>query len=209
MRLGPITVPGDGTKSRILGCMARWKPDAPQRIADAALELFAERGYENTSVLDIAARAGVAKSTFFRHFQDKREVLFGEDALTGPLTRAIAAAPPEAGLLEAMAHGLDALGREVFTPERRAFTTRRRSAIDAHPDLKEREMLKSASLTAALTAALERRGGPAASARVAAHLGALALKDAYELWSTPGATGEFGAIARRILGELRAAASAV
>jgi AcrR family transcriptional regulator len=189
--------------------MARWKPDAPRRIADAALELFAERGYENTTVLDIAERAGVAKSTFFRHFRDKREVLFGEDALTGPLIAAIVAAPAEAGPLEAMAYGLDALGRDVFTPERRAFTARRRAAIDAHPDLKERETLKGSSLTAALTTAMERRGAPALSAYVAAHLGALALNGAYERWSTPGGADQFSDTARHILAEVRAAASAV
>ena len=70
--------------------MARWEPNASQRLAEAALELFAERGYENTTVLDIAKRAGLAKSTFFRHFQDKREVLFGEEVLTEHLVTAIA-----------------------------------------------------------------------------------------------------------------------
>ena len=72
--------------------MARWQPDAPQRLALAALELFAERGYENTTVIDIAQRAGLTKSTFFRHFQDKREVLFGNGTMNGLLAEAIAAA---------------------------------------------------------------------------------------------------------------------
>lgn len=79
------------------GCrIARWEPNAPQRLAVAALDLFAERGYENTTVLDIAQRAGLAKSAFFRHFKDKREVLFGEDALTEQLVTAISQAPTEA-----------------------------------------------------------------------------------------------------------------
>src|SRR5258708_39090251 len=73
--------------------MARWEPNAPQRLAMAALELFAERGYENTTVIDIAQRAGLTKSTFFRHFQDKREVLFGDGTITGLVAEAIAAAP--------------------------------------------------------------------------------------------------------------------
>lgn len=76
--------------------MARWEPHAPQRLAEAALELFAERGYDDTTVLDIAQRAGLAKSTFFRHFQNKRDVLFGEDALTEQLVTAISEAPAEA-----------------------------------------------------------------------------------------------------------------
>ena len=184
--------------------MARWEPNASQRLADAALELFAERGYENTTVLDIAKRAGLAKSTFFRHFQDKREVLFGEDALAGPLVTAIGAAPTEAAPLEAVACGLDALGRDVFTPARRAFTVRRRAVIDANPDLQEREALKGVSLTASITRAMAHRGLPDLIARVTAELGALALKIAYERWSDLDNTDEFGAIARQALDEVRA-----
>lgn len=187
--------------------MARWDPNASQRLADAALELFAERGYENTTVLDIAKRAGLAKSTFFRHFRDKREVLFGEDALTGPLVTAIAGAPADATPLEAVARGLGALGREVFTPGRRAFTVRRRAVIEAHHDLQEREALKGVSLTASMARAVAHRGLPDLVARAAAELGALALGIAYERWTGPGNTDEFGALAGQALVEVRAAAS--
>ncbi|MEV1085978.1 helix-turn-helix domain-containing protein [Streptomyces sp. NPDC050211] len=184
--------------------MARWEPNASQRLAQAALELFAERGYENTTVLDIAKRAGLTKSTFFRHFQDKREVLFSEDALTGRLVTAIVAAPTDAAPLEAVAYGLDALGQDVFTPDRRAFTVRRRAVIDAHPELQEREALKGMSLTASMARAMAQRGLPDLAARVTAELGALALKIAYERWSDLGNTDEFSAIARQALSEVRA-----
>lgn len=73
--------------------MARWQPNAPERLVVAALDLFSERGYENTTVIDIAERAGLTKSTFFRHFPDKREVLFGGDGMSGLLAEGIAAAP--------------------------------------------------------------------------------------------------------------------
>src|ERR1700744_1881054 len=98
--------------------MARWQPDAPQRVARAALELFAERGYENTTVIDIAQRAGLTKSTFFRHFQDKREVLFGDGSMNGLLAGAIAAAPATATPLEAVARAMDAAGESAFTAAR-------------------------------------------------------------------------------------------
>ncbi|WP_328329101.1 TetR/AcrR family transcriptional regulator [Streptomyces sp. NBC_00455] len=189
--------------------MARWEPNASQRLADAALELFAERGYENTTVLDIAQRAGLAKSTFFRHFQDKRGVLFGGDALFGQLVTAIAAAPTGATPLEALACGFDVLGRDVFTPARRALTIRRRAVIDAHPDLQEREALKGVSLTASMAEAIARRGVPGLAAGVAAQLGALAFKMAYERWSDPGNTDEFSYVARQALGEVQAAVPAV
>lgn len=187
--------------------MARWEPNASQRLAEAALELFAERGYENTTVLDIAKRAGLAKSTFFRHFQNKREVLFGEDALIEPLVTAVAAAPTGAAPLEAVAGGFDVLGRDVFTPARRAFTVSRRAVIDAHPDLQEREALKGMSLTASITAAIARRGAPGLVAAATAQLAALALTIAYERWSDLGNTDAFSDIARQTLSEVRAAVS--
>ncbi|MBW0105048.1 TetR/AcrR family transcriptional regulator [Pseudonocardia sp. KRD291] len=187
--------------------MARWEPDASRRLIDVALELFADRGYDNTTVVDIAQRAGLAKSTFFRHFQDKREVLFGEDALIEPLVDAIAAAPSAAAPLEAMACGFDALGRDVFTPDHRAFTVRRRAVIDAHPDLQEREALKGMSLTAAVVDALARRGVPRLVAGVTAQLGALALQVAVERWGEAEGADDFGDLTRQALGEVHAAAS--
>ena len=189
--------------------MARWQPHASRRLAEAALELFAENGYDNTTVVDIAARAGLAKSTFFRHFQDKRGVLFGEDLLTGALAGAIAAAPPDAGPLEALACALDVLGREVFTAEHRAFAIRRRQVIEAHADLREREALKGVNLTAAVARAIAARGVGALAADVAAQLGAVALGRAYGQWCEPGSCEEFGELARRSLAEVRAAVSAV
>lgn len=105
--------------------MARWQPNASERLVVAAVELFEERGYERTTVIEIAERAGLTKSTFFRHFQDKREVLFGGQAVTGLLVEGIVAAPASATPFEAVMHALDTVGREAFTPERREFTARR------------------------------------------------------------------------------------
>jgi AcrR family transcriptional regulator len=186
--------------------MARWQPNAAERLALAALELFAERGYENTTVTDIAQRAGLTKSTFFRHFQDKREVLFG-GTLNGLLAEAIAGAPESATPLEAVACALDALGRHAFTPARREFVARRRAVIAANPELREREALKGLGLTASMAGALSRRGVPGLASRVAAELGALAWNIAYERWSDAASAGDFGEAARRALGEVQAASA--
>ncbi len=187
--------------------MARWQPNASERLALAALELFAERGYENTTVIDIARRAGLTKSTFFRHFQDKREVLFGDGTLTGLVAGAIAAAPAAATPLEAVAHALDALGREVFTPARREFSARRRAVVAANPELREREALKGLGLIASMAGALNRRGVPGLTSRVAAELGALAWEIAYERWSDTANGDDFRELARRALGEVQAASA--
>jgi AcrR family transcriptional regulator len=187
--------------------MARWQPNASERLTLAALELFAERGYEATTVIDIAQRAGLTKSTFFRHFQDKREVLFGDGTMAGLLFEAITAAPATATPLEAVAHALDAVGRKAFTPARRELTARRRAVIAASPELQEREALKGLSLAASMTDALKRRGVPDLASCVAAELGALAMKIAYERWSDTADGDDFGEVARRALAEVQAASA--
>jgi len=188
--------------------MARWQPHASDRLVVAALALFEERGYENTTVIGIAERAGLTKSAFFRHFPDKREVLFGGATMAGLLAAGIADAPAGAAPLEAVAHALDAVGRAAFTAERREFSARRRAVIAANPDLREREALKGLGLTAAMTEALERRGVPDPVSRVAAQLGALVLTIAYERWSEPGGGAEVGAGAREAQSGVRAAIAA-
>ena len=187
--------------------MARWEPNAAERLALAALELFAERGYENTTVAGIAQRAGLTKSTFFRHFQDKREVLFGDGTMNGLVAGAIAAAPAAATPLEAVAHALDAVGREAFIPARREFVARRRAVIAANPELREREALKGLGLIASMVGALSRRGVPSLTSYVAAELGALAWKIAYERWSDTANGDDFSEVAQRALGEVQAASA--
>ena len=132
-------------------------------------------------------------------------MLFGGDTMAGLLAEGIAAAPSGATPLEAVAHALEAVGREAFTPARREFVARRRAVIAADPELQEREALKGLGLTASMTDALKRRGVPELTSCVAAELGALALKIAYERWSDTPSGDEFSELARRTLREVQAA----
>jgi AcrR family transcriptional regulator len=198
----------DVTKSRSLHGMARWQPDAQKRLALAALDLFAERGYEHTTVIEIAERAGLTKSTFFRHFPDKREILSGGDTMQSLLVEGIAAAPAKAGPLAAIAHALDVAGQKVFIPDSRDFGARRRAVIAASAELQEREALKGLALVASIADALRRRGVADLTAQMGAHTGALALKLAYERWLEPDNDAEFGQIARQTLAELQTATAA-
>src|ERR1035438_5685149 len=118
--------------------MARWEPDARERLVRAALDLFSEGGYDNTTVAQIVDRAGLTKSTFFRHFPDKREVLAaGQDTLCQLLSEGIAGAPTSATPLEAVAAALDAVAAALdavagaFTPERRDLGQKMEEAIAA------------------------------------------------------------------------------
>src|ERR1700759_2808394 len=139
--------------------MSRWEPNARGRLGAAAAELFAERGFDQTTVADIAARAGLTERTFFRHFADKREVLFsGQEQFQQAVLSAVAAASAGATPLEAVAAGLDAAANVL--QDRAGLAPQRQVIIDAHPDLQERELIKMARLAAAVAAALRERGVP-------------------------------------------------
>ncbi|HZO37341.1 MAG TPA: helix-turn-helix domain-containing protein [Solirubrobacteraceae bacterium] len=185
--------------------MARWQANPQERLVASALDLFAEKGYENTTVIEIAQRAGLTKSTFFRHFPDKREVLFGGDAMATLLADAIVAAPAGVAPLDAVAHALDTIGREVFTAGRRGFAARRSAVIAATPELQEREALKALGLTAAIAHALKQRGVPELEANVAAQLAALTLKLAYERWISSTHDEAFSEVAMQALRHVQAA----
>jgi AcrR family transcriptional regulator len=186
--------------------MARWQPDAAERLVRTALDLFVEQGYDDTTVIEIATRAGLTKSTFFRHFADKREVLFmGQESLGRLLGDGIAAAPAAATPLEAVEAGLEAVGLAAFPQERREFTARRRAVIAANTELQEREALKGVGLTLAVTSALRARGVPDVTASLAAEVGALALKVAYERWSASAHGEEFVEVVRDALCQLQTA----
>jgi AcrR family transcriptional regulator len=187
--------------------MARWQPHAQDRMVRAALELFAEQGYENTTVAQIAERAGLTKSTFFRHVPDKREVLFiGQDALARAFTDGIASAPEGAAPLEAVAAALDAAA-EAFTAGARQIGPQRQAIIAANPQLQEREALKLVGLAAAMTEALKARGTADPTANLAAGIGLLALGSAYARWIDSTNEQDFAELAREALTELRTASA--
>lgn len=161
--------------------MARWEPNATERLREAALELFEEHGFEQTTVAEIAARAGLTERTFFRHFTDKREVLFrGSEGLRDTLVAAIDAAPAQASPLAAVTAALDAAGA-VFIPE---LARRRQAVILANPELQERELIKLASLADALAEALRRRGVSHSAAGLAAQTGMAIFRITFERWVT-------------------------
>lgn len=155
--------------------------DARARMQLAAVELFAELGYDRTTAAQIAARAGVTERTFFRHFADKREILFdGEVAMRSTLSAAVAAAPAGLSPLEILFETF-----RVTIPmleSNRAYSKPRHDLIAATPALREREMAKLAALTNALAASLAERGVPAMPAALAASTGMAAFVQATMAW---------------------------
>lgn len=163
--------------------MARWQPGARRRLVVAAVDLFTEQGYDDTTVAQIAERAGVTKSTFFRHFSDKRELLVaGQDTLSTLLADGISEAPASASPLEAVAAGLERAS-SAMGPTNRELGPRIEAAVAASTELQERDALKSVGMAAAMTTALLDRGVPDPTAHLAGELGVLAFKQGYARWS--------------------------
>jgi AcrR family transcriptional regulator len=187
--------------------MARWEPGARERLVFAAVDLFTEQGYDATTVTEIAERAGVTKSTFFRYFPDKRDILVaGQQTLSDLLTEGIAAAPVGASPLEAVASGLERVSREMG-PMNRELAPRMSAAVAANAELQERDALKRVGLATAMTAALVERGVPEAAAHLASEMGVLAFKQGFAEW-IDGDRGDEHALAHftvAALNELRAA----
>ena len=184
--------------------MGRWEPDARGRLAKAAMTLYAEQGFEQTTVAEIAARAGLTERTFFRHFADKREVLFyGMEMMRDLLVRAVADAPDSATAIDAVGAAFEAAGAMLQeNPER----VRLRDAIvSSNAELRERELIKLAAFAAAVAGALRDRGIPEPAASVAAETGVAVFKVAFARWVSEPGQPDLPGIFRELMAELRGA----
>jgi AcrR family transcriptional regulator len=183
--------------------MGRWEPDARGRLELAGLELYSERGFEQTTVAEIANRAGLTERTFFRYFADKREVLFsGAAALEELLVKTVAGAPDSASPLDAVSAALGVAG--ALLQERREYARKRQAAIAANAELRERELIKLASLGSALAGALHRRGVKDPAAGLTAEAGIAVFKIAIESWVEESNQRDLPALIRESLDELKA-----
>ena len=168
------------------------------------MELYGEHGFEQTTVAEIAARAGLTERTFFRHFADKREVLFyGMEMLRGLLTQAVADAPASATAMDAVGAAFEAAGAMFQeNPER----VRLRDAIvSGHAELRERELIKLAAMAAAVADALRDRGIPDPAASLAAETGMAVFKVAFARWISDPGQPDLPRIYRESMAELKGA----
>jgi AcrR family transcriptional regulator len=185
--------------------MVRWEPDSRDRLAQAALALYGERGFDNTTVAEIAERAGLTERTFFRHFADKREVLFdGSGLLQEALVDAVAGAPDPLVPIDAAAAGLEAIAGLLQGHRGRDYARQRQAIIAASPELRERELIKLASLAELLADALRQRGVEEPDASLTAEVAIAVFRTAFERWI--GATNDQGLpeLMRESLEHLRA-----
>ncbi|HTR70824.1 MAG TPA: TetR family transcriptional regulator [Mycobacteriales bacterium] len=189
------------------GVVGRWEPDSRGRLHEAALTLYAENGFDQTTAAQIAARAGLTERTFFRHFADKREVLFGGSALLKErVVTAVTTAPPSDGPLDAVARGLDQAGA-IVGEGRRDLVARRQAVIAANPELRERESAKLADLAAAVALALRGRGVSEPQATLSADAGMSVFRVAVERWAAGTDDGDLQLALRNSIADLRAIAT--
>jgi AcrR family transcriptional regulator len=183
--------------------MVRWAPGARERLHAAALEAFAERGFEAVPVAEIAAAAGLTERTFFRYFTDKREVLFhGQESLQEAFVEGIAAAPAGATPFEVIRGALEHAAESWFPAERRRFSRARGVVIAAEPGLRERELLKMRALAAAISEALRARGTPEPQATLAAETCVTVFHVSFEQWIAEGEERSLAEIQHAMFDEL-------
>jgi AcrR family transcriptional regulator len=210
MRSGRINATTTMRPRRIAyALMMRWAPDARERLETAALDLFVENGYEATTVAQIADRAGLNRATFFRHFAEKREVLFGgEEVLAGLFGDAIRGTSPDATLTECLQAALAAAGA-AMTPQQRAKAAQRVLVVAANTEVQERGLLKHARIAASIIAALRDRGVDELTARLGTEVGMLAFRVAVERWMESAGDEPFALHAAAALRELQTRAGEV
>jgi AcrR family transcriptional regulator len=183
--------------------MARWEPNARDRLVGAALDLYGERGFEKTTAAEIAKRAGLTERTFFRYFRDKPEVLFwGASMLQERIVALVAEAPASAAPIDAVASALEATA-DIFG-QIREHSVKRQAVIEANAELRERELIKMATLAAAIAETLRRRGVGEPAATLTAEVGIAAFKTAFQRWINEPAQQDFAELIRETIDQLRA-----
>ncbi|OXR45815.1 putative HTH-type transcriptional regulator [Nocardia cerradoensis] len=187
--------------------MSRWEPNARGRLSAAALELYTERGFDETTVAEIAERAGLTERTFFRHFADKREVLFGgQDLLSSAIADAVAAASADADPMATAIAAIQAAGGRI--PDLPVWQRQRRAVIAANPGLQERELRKMAVLGGELVDALRAAGASEAVATLCARLAVTVFGIAFDRWLDGSSTRELSHVIAEVYAELRDAVGA-
>jgi AcrR family transcriptional regulator len=184
--------------------MVRWEPGAVERLHNSALELYATKGFEETTVAEIAQAAGLTERTFFRYFADKREVLFGgADLFQQGFLDGIVAAPENATPLEIVIAAVGSSAK-FFSADRRASSRQRTQIISANPQLQERELHKMSALAAAIAAALRERGVREPAATLAAESGVTVFRMSFAQWIADGAERSLVDIEHDLFAELGA-----
>ena len=167
----------------MIRAVSRWEPDARGRLEEAAAELYAERGFDEATVADVAGRAGLTERTFFRHFADKRDVLFsGSESFQEAFVQPVIDAPQSSSPVEALVSGMSSAGSLLEANRSPEFARRRARIIAASAELRERELMKFSTLASALSEVLQQRGLSEPAARLLSEVATSLFRVAFDRW---------------------------
>jgi len=184
--------------------MPRWGPDAEDRLYRSAMQLILDRGYDEVTVAEIAEHAGLTKRSFFRHYADKREVMFaGAAEFQAQIVEAVRAAPGSTPAIEAVTSALTAAGSGLVAWGE--VTRRRQRTVASSTELQERELIKMDTLTAAVAGALRERDVETLTAELVARAGVAVFVTAFQRWTEASEPADFPALMDAALARLREA----
>jgi AcrR family transcriptional regulator len=179
----------------------RWELGSEDRLKQAAMELFDEQGFQDTTAVQIAKRAGVTTRTFFRYFPDKQATLFADaERLAAALVQGILDATDVAEPLRTVVRVLaefDWLGVGSREAQRG-----RDAMIASNPELLERELIKQQQMASGFSSALHRRGVAADIAELAARVGIEVFRAAYRRWLAADDETDLSVIADDVMSTL-------
>lgn len=189
--------------------MARWQSGAQDRLEQAALKLFLEQGFAETTVPQIAARAGLTTRTFFRHFADKREVLFaGDESVPTFVKQQMAQAPSAVRPVPLILSQLSPFAETVFG-HRRDILRQRQRIISTDQGLRERELQKMATLRASIVDGFVQRGTDELTASLVADLAMVVLSTALAQWLNSDESTPLTSVVAKVLAAFQSLASEV
>jgi AcrR family transcriptional regulator len=186
------------------GLRERKRQQTRERLTRMAMALFLERGFEATTLDDIAAAADISRRSFFHYFASKEDVVFAwQEEITAALIDAVAARPAAESMLTAAENAILAMVRQLEPGEAIAMAQLKRD----NPALQARDQVKYEKLERALTDALAKRAGHKTEklkARLVAMIATGAMRIGGELWATEGAREKPEAQAKRTFAAIRA-----
>jgi AcrR family transcriptional regulator len=191
------------------GLRERKRQQTRERLTRVAMALFLERGFEATTLDDIAAAADVSRRSFFHYFASKEDVVFAwhEESMAA-LIAAVAARPAGEAMLAAAENAIAAIARRLEPGEAIAMARLKHG----NPALQARDQVKYEKLERALADALIKRAGHKSAdhksdklqARLVAMIATGTLRIGGELWAAEGAREKPEALAKRIFAAIRA-----
>ncbi|PDT87983.1 TetR family transcriptional regulator [Bradyrhizobium sp. Y36] len=197
-------LPADGRAPDVTGLRQRKRQLTRARLTRAAMTLFLERGFEATTIDDIAAAAEVSRRSFFHYFASKEDVVTAwQENAASALVDEVVARPADESMLTAAENAIAAVIKRLDPAEAAAMSRLKRD----NPALQARDQLKYEKLERALADGLAQRGrtkSDRVNARLVAMIATGAMRVGGESWLGEGTREKPDAFVKRTFDAIRA-----